>query len=32
MDFLLDPNIWIAFFMLAALEIVLGIDLSLIHI
>ena len=26
MDFLLDPNIWIAFFMLAALEIVLGID------
>ncbi|MEY4882711.1 MAG: hypothetical protein RIS34_565 [Pseudomonadota bacterium] len=26
MDFLLDPNIWIAFFMLTALEIVLGID------
>ena len=26
MEFLLDPNIWIAFFMLAALEIVLGID------
>jgi predicted tellurium resistance membrane protein TerC len=26
MDLLLDPNIWIAFFMLAALEIVLGID------
>jgi predicted tellurium resistance membrane protein TerC len=26
MDFLSDPNIWIAFFMLAALEIVLGID------
>ncbi|MFM2274256.1 MAG: hypothetical protein RL211_128 [Pseudomonadota bacterium] len=26
MDFLLDPNIWIAFFMLAALEVVLGID------
>jgi predicted tellurium resistance membrane protein TerC len=26
MDFLLDPNLWIAFFMLAALEIVLGID------
>jgi len=26
MDFLLDPNIWIAFAMLAALEIVLGID------
>jgi predicted tellurium resistance membrane protein TerC len=26
MDILLDPNIWIAFFMLAALEIVLGID------
>lgn len=26
MDFLLDPNIWIAFLMLAALEIVLGID------
>lgn len=26
MDFLADPNIWIAFFMLAALEIVLGID------
>jgi predicted tellurium resistance membrane protein TerC len=26
MDFLFDPNIWIAFFMLAALEIVLGID------
>ncbi len=26
MDFLLDSNIWIAFFMLAALEIVLGID------
>ena len=26
MDFLLDPNIWIAFFMLAALEIVLGFD------
>jgi predicted tellurium resistance membrane protein TerC len=25
-DFLFDPNIWIAFFMLAALEIVLGID------
>jgi predicted tellurium resistance membrane protein TerC len=26
MDILSDPNIWIAFFMLAALEIVLGID------
>ncbi|WP_290870062.1 TerC family protein [Aquabacterium sp.] len=26
MDFLLDPQIWIAFAMLAALEIVLGID------
>jgi predicted tellurium resistance membrane protein TerC len=26
MDILLDPDIWIAFFMLAALEIVLGID------
>ena len=26
MELLLDPNIWIAFFMLAALEIVLGID------
>ena len=26
MEFLFDPNIWIAFFMLAALEIVLGID------
>ena len=26
MDFLLDPNIWVAFFMLTALEIVLGID------
>ena len=26
MDFLLDPNIWIAFTMLTALEIVLGID------
>jgi predicted tellurium resistance membrane protein TerC len=26
MEFLADPNIWIAFFMLAALEIVLGID------
>ncbi len=26
MDFLFDPNIWIAFAMLAALEIVLGID------
>jgi len=26
MDFLFDPNIWIAFFMLSALEIVLGID------
>jgi len=26
MEFLSDPNIWIAFFMLAALEIVLGID------
>jgi len=26
MEFLIDPNIWIAFFMLAALEIVLGID------
>lgn len=26
MDLLLDSNIWIAFFMLAALEIVLGID------
>jgi len=25
-DFLLDPNVWIAFTMLAALEIVLGID------
>ena len=26
MEFLLDSNLWIAFFMLAALEIVLGID------
>jgi predicted tellurium resistance membrane protein TerC len=26
MEFLLDPNIWIAFAMLTALEIVLGID------
>jgi predicted tellurium resistance membrane protein TerC len=26
MDLLADPNVWIAFFMLAALEIVLGID------
>ena len=26
MELLSDPNIWIAFFMLAALEIVLGID------
>ena len=26
MDFLLDPNIWIAFAMLTGLEIVLGID------
>lgn len=26
MEILFDPNIWIAFFMLAALEIVLGID------
>ncbi|HET6600109.1 MAG TPA: TerC family protein [Burkholderiaceae bacterium] len=26
MEFLLDPNIWIAFLMLVALEIVLGID------
>ncbi|HEX7889258.1 MAG TPA: TerC family protein [Ramlibacter sp.] len=26
MDLLSDPNIWIAFFMLAALEIVLGVD------
>ncbi len=26
MDFLLDPNVWIAFAMLSALEIVLGID------
>ncbi len=26
MEFLLDPNLWIAFAMLAALEIVLGID------
>ena len=26
MDFLLDPNVWIAFGMLTALEIVLGID------
>ena len=26
MEFLSDPNTWIAFFMLAALEIVLGID------
>jgi predicted tellurium resistance membrane protein TerC len=25
-EFLFDPNLWIAFFMLAALEIVLGID------
>ena len=44
MEFLSDPNIWIAFAMLTALEIVLGIDniifisilvgrlLSLIHI
>src|SRR5512134_3704346 len=26
MDFLLDPNLWIAFAMLTALEIVLGVD------
>jgi predicted tellurium resistance membrane protein TerC len=26
MELLLDPNVWLAFFMLAALEIVLGID------
>ncbi|HEX7436360.1 MAG TPA: TerC family protein [Caldimonas sp.] len=26
MDFLLDPNVWVAFAMLTALEIVLGID------
>ena len=26
MEFLLDPNVWIAFGMLTALEIVLGID------
>ncbi len=26
MDVLTDPNVWIAFFMLAALEVVLGID------
>ncbi len=26
MEFLLDPNVWIAFAMLTALEIVLGID------
>ena len=26
MDLLLDPNLWIAFFMLTALEIVLGVD------
>jgi predicted tellurium resistance membrane protein TerC len=26
MDFLLDPNVWIAFAMLTALEIVLGVD------
>ena len=26
MDFLLDPNTWIAFAMLTALEIVLGVD------
>ena len=26
MEFLLDPNIWIAFAMLTALEIVLGVD------
>jgi predicted tellurium resistance membrane protein TerC len=26
MDMLLDPNVWIAFFMLTALEIVLGVD------
>jgi hypothetical protein len=26
MEFLLDPNLWIAFAMLTALEIVLGID------
>ena len=26
MDFLFDPNLWIAFAMLTALEIVLGID------
>jgi predicted tellurium resistance membrane protein TerC len=26
MDFLLDPNLWIAFLMLTALEIVLGVD------
>ena len=26
MEFLLDPNVWIAFAMLTALEIVLGVD------
>jgi predicted tellurium resistance membrane protein TerC len=26
MDFLLDPNVWIAFAMLTLLEIVLGVD------
>ncbi len=26
MEFLFDPNVWIAFAMLSALEIVLGID------
>ena len=26
MEFLLDPNLWLAFVMLAALEVVLGID------
>ncbi len=26
MEFLFDPNIWIAFAMLTALEIVLGVD------
>lgn len=26
MEFLLDPNVWIAFGMLTALEIVLGVD------
>ena len=26
MDILLDPNVWVAFAMLTALEIVLGVD------